>query len=432
MSKVNLQKSARNLSPLSLLVLAACGGEESFTSGPVLGPVLGPVSGNIIHGPLFKALVGLDTDGDGVVDTDTVYTDEDGGFSISTSSATYTIIAVTDDETLDTSSGTVLSGVTLKAPQGATVVTPTTTLMQDGGLTAAEVAAVLGLPEGVDPLTFNPFDIDETDPTQVANALAVEKISVQIMSAITAFAATAEGAGASEADAFSAALSSIVEVVKAKASKLTDETASDAQKSLDLTSATDLAEITAQAKIAAGNTAGINTDAFDALADATATSVKNVNDAVALMDDLTSDASKNILSIVQVNADDIKGAVTDEANSAGSGSIAFTDAGEVTTAASNAAPEAIALSENEISEDASSLVIGVLSTTDSDQPDGVAFTYALAGADADYFIIDQTTGQLSLKAQPDYETKESYSISVLSTDEGGKTFVQGFTRTDLQ
>ncbi|MDB4198282.1 VCBS domain-containing protein [Ascidiaceihabitans sp.] len=425
MSKVNLQKSARNLSPLSLLVLAACGGEESFTSGPVLGPV----SGNIIHGPLFKALVGLDTDSDGVVDTDTVYTGEDGGFSISTSSSTYTIIAVTDDETFDTSSGTFLSGVTLKAPQGATVVTPTTTLMQDGDLTAAEVAAVLGLPEGVDPLTFNPFDIDETDPAQVANALAVEKISVQIMSAVTAFAATAEGAGASEADAFSAALNSIVEVVKAKAAKLTDETASDAQKSLDLTSATDLAEITAQAKIAAGNTAGVNTDAFDALADATATSVKNVNDAVEEMGDLTSDASTNILNIVQLNADDIKGAVTDEANSAGSGSIAFTDADEVTTAVNNAAPEAIALSENEISEDASSLVIGVLSTTDSDQPDGVAFTYALAGADADYFIIDQTTGQLSLKAQPDYETKESYSISVLSTDEGGKTFVQGFTIT---
>jgi hypothetical protein len=42
--------------------------------------------------------------------------------------------------------------------------------MKEGGLTADEVAAVLGLPDGVDPLTFNPFDVDANDPVAVANA----------------------------------------------------------------------------------------------------------------------------------------------------------------------------------------------------------------------------------------------------------------------
>ena len=38
------------------------------------------------------------------------------GILLSTTKTTYTVIAVTDASTIDTSSGAVLSGVTLKAP----------------------------------------------------------------------------------------------------------------------------------------------------------------------------------------------------------------------------------------------------------------------------------------------------------------------------
>ena len=102
----------------------------------------------------------------------------------------------------------------------------------------------------------------------------------------------------------------------------------------------------------------------------------------------------------------------------------------VNTAASNKAPTNITLSKNAISEAASSLVIGTLTTADSDQTTGVKFTYALAevtGSDYAAFSINQSTGELSLKAQPDYETKSSYSVTILSTDEGGKTFSKTFT-----
>ena len=410
---------AFGMSPLALLTLTACGGGGGGGSTSSGATPSVSVGGSVVKGPLSNALVGLDYDGDGVVDSATVRTDANGGYSISTSNATYTVIAVADDSTVDTSSGTVFSGVTLKAPKGATVVTPTTTLMEEGNLTATQVASVLGLPDGVDPLTFNPFAAG----VSASDALAVEKASQQVMSVVNAFASAAEGAGATEAAAYTAALNSIVEVVKTKAAT---------SGSLDLTNTADLALIKTQAKTEMASTSGVNTTAFDALADDTATAIKNVNDKIATVSDLTSDASKNIFSTTQVLADQVKTAAAAEASSAGSGSssITFTDSSVVNTAASNKAPTNIALSSSAISEAASSLVIGTLTTTDSDQTAGVKPIYALAevaGSDHAAFSINQATGELSLKAQPDFETKSSYSVTILSTDEGGKTFSKTFS-----
>ena len=291
--------------------------------------------------------------------------------------------------------------------------------MEEGNLTATQVASVLGLPGGIDPLTFNPF----ADGVSVEDALAVEKASHQIMSVVNAFASAGEGAGATEAAAYTAALNSIVEVVKAKAA---------VGDSLDLTDTADMALIKTQAQTEMAATSGVNTTAFDALADDTATAIKNVNTKIATVADLTSDASKNIFSTTQVLADQVKTAAATEVISAGSGSssITFTDSNVVNTAASNKAPTNIALSSSAISEAASSLVIGTLTTTDSDQTVGVKPTYALAelaGSDHAAFSINQATGELSLKQQPDYETKTSYSVTVLSTDDGGKTLSKSFT-----
>ena len=428
MPKKNFQKSARNLSPLSLLVLAACGGEESFTSGPVLGPGSANNSANgfVNKGPLSNALVYADYDDPTLGNSDSVRTGADGSYTLTTLNNNYTIVAVTDGNTIDTSSGTVLSGVTLKAPSGATVVTPTSTLMEEGGLTAAQVIEVLGLPEGVDPLTFNAFAAD----VNAADALAVEKASQQIMSVVNAFAAAAEGAGASQSDAFEAALRSVVEVVKTKAANLTDESASDADKALDLSNAADLALIQTEITTAVATVTGVDAAAFGRVANNTATAVQNVNTKIEAVTDLNSDASKNAFSTTQVLADQVKTASEAEVDTAGSGSIDFKDSAKVDMAASNAAPTAISLSSSAISEAASSLVVGTLSTVDSDQGSGVAFTYAIAevaGSDYAAFTINQATGELSLKSQPDYETKTSYSVTILSADDGGKTFSKSFT-----
>ena len=427
MSKINLQKSARSLSPLSLLVLAACNGDSTTGGGSGGGGYqFLSFSGNVVKGPLSNALVGLDYDGDGVVDSSTVRTDADGGFTFTPTQASYTVIAVTDESTIDASSGTVLSGITLKAPSGATVVTPTTTLMEEGGLTAAQVMEVLGLPEGVDPLTFNAFAVG----VNAGDALAVEKVSHQIMSVVRAFAAAAEGAGASQSDAFEAALSSVAEVVKTKAAKLTDVNASFSDKTLDLSNATDLAMIQTEITTAVATVTGVDAAAFGRVANDTATAVKNVNTKIEAVTDLSSDATKNVFSITQVLADQVKTASEAEVDSAGSGGIDFKDSTKVDTAASNAPPTAISLSSSAISEAASSLVVGTLSTEDSDQGSGIAFTYSIAevaGTDYAAFSINQATGELSLKAQPDYETKTSYSVTVMSTDDGGKTLSKSFT-----
>ena len=417
-------KQIRYFTPLGLLALTACGGENSTISS-----LLTSASGKVIKGPLNNALVGLDYDGDGVVDSATVRTDANGGYTLSTTKTTYTVIAVTDESTIDKSSGAVMSGVTLKAPAGATVVTPTTTLMEEGGITAAQVVEVLGLPEDIDPLTFNAFD----DGVNASDALAVEQASHQIMSVVNAFAAAAEGSGASKSDAFEAAVKSIVEVVKTKVANLDDDDASASDKTLDLSNTADLALIKAQAITEVASIEGVTsgtTTAFDALADATATAVKNVNTEIAKASDLTSDESKSIFSTTQVLADQVKAAAVDEVEASGTGSIDFIDSASVETSAANATPSAINLSLSSISEGAESLVIGVLSTVDSDQPDGVAFQYKIAeitGTDYAFFEINQSTGELSLKSQPDYETKSSYSVTILSTDSGGKTFSETFT-----
>jgi monoamine oxidase len=89
------------------------------------------------------------------------------------------------------------------------------------------------------------------DGVDAADALAVEKASQQIMSVVNAFAGAAEGSGATEAEAFEAALNSVVEVVKTKATNLSDANASAADKGRDLIKASDLALV--KAGVAARN-----------------------------------------------------------------------------------------------------------------------------------------------------------------------------------
>ena len=157
------------ISPLALVAVSAC--RSPYTPG-------GSVNGAVVKGPLNNALVFLDYDDDGILDASEPFarTNSFGEYELTATQNAYTLIAMADDQTVDTSSGAALSGITLKAPSGAAVITPTTTLMEEGNITAAEVAAVLDLPDGIDPLSFNPFNVDENDAAAVAAALEVEKI----------------------------------------------------------------------------------------------------------------------------------------------------------------------------------------------------------------------------------------------------------------
>ena len=407
------------VSPLALVAFSAC--RSPYIQG-------GAVNGAVVNGPLNSALVFLDYDFDGILDASepNARTNEFGEYELTATRDFYDLVAIADDQTVDTSSGATFAGITLKAPSGAGVISPTSTLMKEGDLSAAEVAAVLGLPDGVDPLTFNPFNVDENDAAAVAQALEVAKISKQITTAISSFASATEGAGADAADAFNTALNSVVDVVKAKAANANDTDASTADKMIDFTEANDLDLIKTQVTSKATKLEGLDAATLNALAADTTAAVKNVNAKIKAVTDLSSDTTKDIFSTTQVLRDQIKDvAVARKKGEAGE--ITFKNLAAVEAAMSNRAPEGITLSGDRLmSPDQGSLVVGKLATIDSDQGSEVAFTYTLAGKDADMFSFNASTGELSLKATPDYSKKPFYDLTIITKDEGGKKFAETF------
>ena len=422
-------KVALSLSPLGLLTLAACGGgggsagtassDSSSSSGIT-------VNGKVQKGPLSDAFVFLDYNANELYDDGTganamepsVRSDANGDFSLIATQESFSIIAITDQTTVDTSSGVVLDGVMLKAPLASTMLTPATTLMEEGNLTAAEVVKVLGLPDTIDPLTFDAF----ASGVDSSEALAVEKASHQIMSVINAFAAAAEGSGASQADSFELALNSVVEVMKVRVA---------ASLPINLTDVTDIAAIQTQVVADVVAVSNANQGAFSAMVDDTATAIINVNVKINDVTDIGSAAAKNVFSTAQVLNVQVKNAVAAEVTAAGTGTIDFTVVSAVEAAVSNLAPTDITITGDlEISENAGSLLVGTLGTVDTDQTDGVAHSYTIVGsADTDYalFNINAVTGELSFNALPDYETQSSYQVAVTTTDEGNKTYAELIT-----
>lgn len=90
----------------------------------------------------------------------------------------------------------------------------------------------------------------------------------------------------------------------------------------------------------------------------------------------------------------------------------------------NEAPTGITLSNNSVNEySPGNTVVGVLTTTDVDGGD--TFTYTLVGGDTSSFNINGN--QLRTSQVFDFETKNSYSVTVRSTDAGGLTTQNTFT-----
>ena len=318
------------VSPIALLAFSAC--RSPYIPG-------GTVGGAVVNGPLDSALVFLDYDFDGVLDANepNARTNSFGEYQLTATRDFYDLVAIADDQTVDSSSGATFAGITLKAPSGAGVISPTSTLMKEGDLTAAEVAEVLGLPDGIDPLSFNPFNVDENDATAVAQALEVAKISKQITTAISSFASATEGAGADAADAFNTALNSVVDVVKAKAVKAKDANASAADKIIDFTATADLDLIKSEVTTKAADLKGLDRATLNSLSADTTAAIKNVNDKIKAVTDLSSDATKDIFSTTQVLRDQIKDvAVARKAGQAGD--ITFKSADAVRTSMNNKAP----------------------------------------------------------------------------------------------
>ena len=426
------QGKATYFSPLALITLAACGGGGGGVA--VSGGGAAGAGGAVIKGPLENALVFIDYNKDGVQQADepSVRTGADGSYFIEhaagkDNTSAYDVVAVADAGTVDASSGASAAGFTLSAPKEASVVTPTTTMIAEGAksgvaLTSADVATALGLPAGVDPLTFNPY----ASGVNAADALAAEKVAQQLMTTVSAFSATLEGAGASSADAFALALNSVVEVVK------DNKTAGTTLDLTDTAAVTSIGNELDSQMTANGDPSGLTKAAWNALKADTIAAIEAVTDNIQGVTSLTSNAAKGSFGNVEVLKSQVKAAATLEAATpnSGVGQIGFTNPDTVASSANNLAPTAISISKASISEAADSLVVGTITTTDADQGDGVPFKYSIAqvvGEDFAKFSINESTGVLTILEQPDYETKTSYTVSIKSEDGGKKSLVKKLT-----
>ena len=102
-----------------------------------------------------------------------------------------------------------------------------------------------------------------------------------------------------------------------------------------------------------------------------------------------------------------------------------------TDEAGNESEQAVSLDINDVDEIAPIITSGETATAIDENSganqvvytvtatDDNAVTYSLSGDDASLFTIDSTTGEVTLTADPDYETQSSYSFSVVATDEAG-------------
>ncbi|MDT2076218.1 MAG: putative Ig domain-containing protein, partial [Planktomarina sp.] len=329
--------------------------------------------------------------------------------------SSYTVTVLSADEGGKTFSKTFTISVT-DVEDTPIILTATLILMENSGLTIAEINKVLGLDPNINLLNFNPLAANANS----ADALAFEIANQQIMGVVDGFAAAAEGSGASQEDAFTTALNAVVIVMTGKAGE---------DRTLDLANTSDLELIKIQVSSDVAGVTGVNTLAFAALVGDTAAAIRNVNMKIATVTDLTSNITKNIFSITDVLAQQVKTAASTEV-SGNTGFIEFKFIGAVNTSASNTAPTDITLSSTSVSEDTGTLVVGTLGTIDTDQSAAGSFTYSIAtlsGSDYASFSINQATGDLSLLVLPDYESKPSYGVTILSTDEGGKTCSKTFT-----
>ena len=245
----NTLKSHGGAATLSLLAigLTGCGGGGSTatTSTSTLG-------GSAVKGPLSNALVFVDLDGDERLDDGEISTttNADGSYTLSSTDASKLdgqIVVQTTENTVDTSSGEVLSGLTLTAPEGSQIVSPLTTLINNAvgeklsteteGQYQARIEAEeadlrddLGLPTDIDLITFNPFDTDD-----LAAAKAVEIVAQQVTAIVNTIAKAVEAAGGDGEAAVAEALAQVTTSIEDGDSLTSLATITDILNAVDTT-----------------------------------------------------------------------------------------------------------------------------------------------------------------------------------------------------
>ena len=448
-----MQRRLTAISPLALLTVAACGGGGG--SNVSQGPQSTTFSGNVVKGPLQNAWVFIDFNGNGTWDSGTdsarVQTDADGAYSLADitvpAGATSTIVAYSDGTARDGSSGVLLSaGSMLSAPAGADVVTPMTTIAVEADLSPSDVAAALGL-EGVDLLTYNPYD----DPSS-ATALEVEQKAHQVMNTINALKVSGEEAGLTAEAALSKSLEAFGAVITSAKSagdqiSLDDsngtsnfDLASLANEFIDTIALADVSDFenapADEAALTAARTAA--KDAVDAVKGSILDGVTTVNELVAESTTLEGDTSA-FFSVGTKLAEQVADAVS----SGDASKITVDDPLTAKNIGLNKAATKIEISGPD--EAVSGITIGtdgsvtilenvsggsLIGTLTAD--DTGSLTYEITGSSAtnDLFEIVVEAGGAKLKlasdASFDYETATTVDLSIKVSDAAGKSHIENF------
>jgi hypothetical protein len=180
-----------SLATLAAAVLVACGGGNNGvpTATP---PAATPSSGVAVDGYLKSAKATCDANGDGLASASEVSVTTDAVGKYTFPNGCNAVVIVTGGIDIDTD--TEFKGV-LKAPAGATVATPLTTLLV-AGMTPAQVRSSLGLADSVDLQTLDPAakksDGSLVNPEAMKKSLAVQQL---IQKATEAFAGLVGGTG---------------------------------------------------------------------------------------------------------------------------------------------------------------------------------------------------------------------------------------------
>ena len=351
------------------MMLTASAGAGALTIGTLAfamggsgdqGPVaLTQAQGTAVKGPLSGAFVYYDANGNAQYDVGeaSTRTGADGTYDldlsgVTTHAANASVIVTTDAQTVDTSAGTTLSGLTFKTTAGSSVATPLTTLMIDTGLGSDALKQVLGLSIEADLNNFNPYAAG----ADAAQALAAEQVSAQLASTLAGLASAAIGSGADATKAYDAALAALTTVINEHAASGT---------TLDLTNIGETGHLddVQQAFIQqVASDDGLDIDLDNAVMDDAIQAISKVNKAITNLSDtdLAANANKGAFGLIQLMKDDIEQA----ARTGGDSTFADIDDTALDTLIADLAPTDIELSNSDaqnqvsIAEDTTSAVVG--------------------------------------------------------------------------
>jgi hypothetical protein len=166
--------------------LSACGDN---TTGNTAAPTPVASSGKAVDGYLSGSKVFCDVNKNGIADAGeaTTTTNATGDFTF-TAGCSDTIVVTGGN---DVTTGFPFKG-TLKAPAHSAVATPLTSLLADTGMTAAQLAAALGLPAGTDVTKIDPADGKHND--LLRTTLAVQQIVQQLANTLANLAGSTDTA----------------------------------------------------------------------------------------------------------------------------------------------------------------------------------------------------------------------------------------------